>query len=170
MLSITRSIVQGSGFGPLLFLIYILDLKPICKINILCKYADDLSQLCPHYSPSDLVGEFSHIVRWAEANRLIVNRSKTKDIVFRRPSLRQYIPPPQLMQIEQFEEAKLLAILLTLTLSMQSHVKHTISILNQRLYILNHLRKQELNVSGLTHVFMALVVARFQYALPALAG
>ena len=23
------------------FLIYILDLKPICKINILCKYADD---------------------------------------------------------------------------------------------------------------------------------
>ena len=62
-LSITRSIMQGSGLGPLLFLIYILDLKPICKINILCKYADDLSQLCLQYSPSDLVGEFSHIVR-----------------------------------------------------------------------------------------------------------
>ena len=60
-LSITRSIVQGSGLGLLLF--YILDLKPICKINILCKYADDLSQLCPQYSPSDLVGEFCHIVR-----------------------------------------------------------------------------------------------------------
>ena len=54
-LSITRSIVQGSGLGPLLFLIYILDLKPICKINLLCKYADDLSQLCPQYSPSDFV-------------------------------------------------------------------------------------------------------------------
>ena len=62
-LSITRSIVQGSGLGPLPFLIYLLDLKPIYKINILCKYADDLSQLCPQYSPSDLVGEFSHIVR-----------------------------------------------------------------------------------------------------------
>ena len=53
---------------------------------------------------------------------------------------------------------------------MQSHVKYTISILIQRLYLLNQLRKQELNISGLTQVFMALVVARFQYALPALAG
>ena len=61
-LSITRSILQGSGLGLLLFLIYILDVKPICKINILCKYADDLSQLCPQHSPSDLVGEFCHIV------------------------------------------------------------------------------------------------------------
>ena len=157
-LSITRRIVQGSGLGPLLFLIYILDLKPICKINILCKYADDLSQLCSQHSPSDRVGEFSNIVRWAEANRLIINRSKTKEIVFRWPSMRNYIPPSPLMQIEQFEEAKLLKILLTITLSMQSHVKYTISILNQRLYLLNQLRKQELNVSGLTQVFMALVV------------
>ena len=115
------------------FLIYILDLNPIWKINIQCKYADDLSQLCPQYSPSDLVGEFSHIVRQAEANRLIINRSKTKEIVFRRPSL----PPPPLMQIVQVEEAKLLGILLTPTLSMQSHVKYTISKLNQHLYLLN---------------------------------
>ena len=53
------------------------------------------------------------MVRWAEANRLIINRSKTKAIVFRRPSLRHYIPPPQLMQIEQVEKAKLLGVLLT---------------------------------------------------------
>ena len=55
-------------------------------------------------------------------------------------------------------------------LTMQSHVKYTISILNQRLCLLNQLRKRGLDVSGLTQVIMALVVARFQYALPALAG
>ena len=81
-----------------------------------------------------------------------------------------YIPPPPLMQIERVEEVKLLGVLLTPTLSMQSHVKYTISILNQRLYRLNQLRRQGPNVSGLTQVFMTLVVARFQYALPALAG
>ena len=74
------------------------------------------------------------------------------------------------MQIEQVEEAKLLGILLISTLSMQSHVKYTISILNQRLYLLSQLRKQGLIVGELTQVFMSLVVARFQYALPALAG
>ena len=169
-LSISRSIVQDSGLESLLFLIYILDLNLICKINILCKYADYLSQLCPQHSPSDLVDKFSHIVRWAEVNKLIINSSKTKEIVFRRPSLCHYIPPPPLMQIGQFGEAILLGVLLTPTLFMQSHVKYTISILNQRLYLLNQLRKQGLNISGLTQIFIALVVARFQYALPVLAG
>ena len=84
--------------------------------------------------------------------------------------MQHYIPPPPLVQIEQVEEAKQLGILLTPTLSMQSHVKYTISLLNMRLYLLNQLRKQGLNVSGLTQVFMTLVVARFQYALPALSG
>ena len=50
---------------------------------------------------------------------------------------------------------------------MQSHVKYTIE---PAFISLNQLRKQGLNVSELTQVFMALVVARFQYALPALAG
>ena len=59
--------------------------------------------------------------------------------------MRHYIPPSPLMQIEQVEEAKLLGVLLAPTLSAQSHVKDTISISNQRLYLLNQLRKQELN-------------------------
>ena len=84
--------------------------------------------------------------------------------------MRHYIPPPPLKQIEQVEEAKLLGILLTPTLSMQSHVKYTISIFNQRSYLLNQLCTQGLNVSGLTQVFMALVVPRFQYTLPELVG
>ena len=84
--------------------------------------------------------------------------------------MRHYLPPPHLMQIEQFKEVKLFEILLTPAMSMQSHVKYTISILNQRLYLLNQLCKQRLNLIGLTQVFMALVVARFQYALPALVG
>ena len=42
--------------------------------------------------------------------------------------------------------------------------------MNQRLYLLNQLRKQGLDIRGLTQIFMGLVVARFQYALPAIAG
>ena len=78
MLHITRSIVQGAGLGTFLFLIYILELKPICNFNVLCKYADDLSQLCPQHSPSDFAEKFSHFVRWAEVSKRIINSSKLK--------------------------------------------------------------------------------------------
>ena len=53
---------------------------------------------------------------------------------------------------------------------MKSHFKYTIDKLNKRLCLINQLRKQGFNVSGLTQVFMPLMVARFQYSLPALAG
>ena len=39
-MSITRSIVQGSGLGRFLFIIYILDLRPLSVVNLM--YADDL--------------------------------------------------------------------------------------------------------------------------------
>ena len=42
--------------------------------------------------------------------------------------------------------------------------------MNQRLYLLNQLRRQGLNIAGLTTAFLTLVVARFQYALPAIGG
>ena len=42
--------------------------------------------------------------------------------------------------------------------------------MNQRLYLLNQLHKQELDIRGLTQIVMGLVVARFHYALPAIAG
>ena len=59
------------------------------------------------------------IGRTSEASRFNIDKfsevlgncSKTKDIVFRRQSLRHYIPPPRL-QIDQVEEAKLLGVLL----------------------------------------------------------
>ena len=46
-MSITRSILQGSGLRPFLFIIYILELWPLSDVNLMCKYADDLSQLMP---------------------------------------------------------------------------------------------------------------------------
>ena len=44
---INRSIVQGSGIGPTLFIICITDIKPIGSTNYITKYADDSSLLLP---------------------------------------------------------------------------------------------------------------------------
>ena len=94
-MSITMSIVQGSDLGPFLFIIYILDIRSLSAVNLMCKYAADLSQLCPQHSDTTLEKEYIHIQRWADCNKLLINTSKTKEIWFKRPSLRQYIPPFQ---------------------------------------------------------------------------
>ena len=60
-MSITTSIVQGSGLGPFLFIIYILDLRTLSVVNLMCKYADDLSQLCPQETDTTLEEEYIYI-------------------------------------------------------------------------------------------------------------
>ena len=44
---ITRSIVQGSGIGPAVFLVYIADLEVLGKSNSLVKFADDCTVIVP---------------------------------------------------------------------------------------------------------------------------
>jgi hypothetical protein len=44
-MSISQSIVQGSGIGPFLYVFFASDLKVKSVVNFLCKYADDGSLL-----------------------------------------------------------------------------------------------------------------------------
>ena len=80
--------MQGSGIGPTLFIIFIIDLQPIGQSHHLTKYADDCSLLVPERNDVDRCFEFQRILKWAGDNKLSVNMSKTKEIVFHRPSPR----------------------------------------------------------------------------------
>ena len=60
---INRSIVQGSGIGPTLFIICITDLKPIGSANYITKYADDSSILVPEKYDVDLSEELRNILK-----------------------------------------------------------------------------------------------------------
>ena len=51
---ISRSIVQGSGLGPMLFVVYALNLKPISEHNRIIKYADDTTLLVADKSSVDV--------------------------------------------------------------------------------------------------------------------
>ena len=77
---------QGSILGPLLFLLYIND---ICASSTKAHYflfADDTTILFQHNNLStalsDATTEFSKISDWLKANKLSLNTSKTKVIVF----------------------------------------------------------------------------------------
>ena len=62
------------------------------------------------------------------------------------------------------------AIFITATLTTSTNINSVIAVVNQRICLLNQLRKQGLDILGVTQIFMDLVVPHFQYALPVIAG
>lgn len=167
---ITRSIVQGSGVGPSLFLIYIADLKTQGKDNRLIKFADDCTLLVPAGSSVSVECEMKSIKEWAILNKMMLNLGKTKEIVFHRPHPRKFSLPPKLTDIEQVSSAKLLGVYFTDQLSMTEHLNKTVAVCNQRLYLLCQLKKQGMSVSCLHIVFDSIVICKILYASPAWFG
>ena len=117
---------QGSIIGPCLFIVYIMDLKPISSFNAILKYVDDTTLLVSQQNSSiTLQFEFSHILDWSTKNKLKVNTLKTK----KKKSL-----PPLLPEIERVDCAKILNVYFSDTLSPAQQNNHLISQCNQRLF------------------------------------
>ena len=89
---------------------------------------------------------FQHIQRWSAANKLEINVSKTKELVFRRPSARHFTTSQPLPSIEQLTVTKLLGIYISATLSNAAHVEHILTVANQRTYLLAQLKNQGLSL------------------------
>jgi len=167
---INTSIVQGSGLGPMLYVVMESDLCTLSAMNVLVKYADDTNLLVPSDSDTELIDEFDNVKAWASVNKMIIHLLKTKEIVFRRPNPKLVIYPPPLEQIERVSNAKLLGIILNENLRFDIHVNHILKICSQRFYLLKLLRDQGLPRQHLNTVFYALVMSRLQYALPVWSG
>jgi hypothetical protein len=170
-LCINRSIIQGSGIGPTLYIILESDLKSKSQINVIFKYADDTNLLVPQHTDIHMKEEFEAIALWASNNKMIINIDKTKEIVFRRPNPRMHIDDViPIFGIEQVFEAKLLGVIFNSNLRFCSHLNFILKQCSQRSFILKQLRCQGLTRKQLSVVFEAIIVSRLRYALPAWAG
>ena len=108
-LMITRSIVQGSGLGPCLFILLARKLWALSLINRLVKYADDMTLVVPQHTDCLIDEELKNIVNWAENNKQNINTNKTKEIIFwktGKPS--KAINIPLIPQIERVQQVRLL--------------------------------------------------------------
>ena len=76
------------------------------------KYADDCSLLVPEISDVGICFQLQYILKWTGDNKLSVNMSEVKEIIFHQPSPRNYLPPAQIAGIERVVIANLLGVLL----------------------------------------------------------
>jgi len=142
------------------------DLNTLSPTNILSKYADDID-IVPQYCDIDLATDFDNIQRWATDNKMIINRSKTKEIVFRRPCPLRFNFVPSVDGVALVDHVKSLGVILQQSLSYDLHVTELLKQCSQRIDLLRLLRNQGLSPDQLNTVFVGLIVSRLLYALPA---
>ena len=68
---------------------------------------------------------------------MVINLSKTKEIVFQRPNFRLYLRPHPLDAIEQVLEVKLLGVVLDDRLNFDTHVHFVLTLCSLRVYLLS---------------------------------
>ena len=126
-LPLSTGVPQGLVLGPLLFLMYINDLPLVSNIFTMLMYADDTTLYCNVNNDvtDDLLNyELSKICDWLGANRLALNVSKTKFMVFH--AINKHVIYPKLKinenNIERVTNFNFLWVTLSSIFSWKQHI------------------------------------------------
>lgn len=128
-LKVECGVPQGSILGPLLFLVYINDITSIPNSPEIIMYADDtnifFTGTTKEVIESSANSYLLHLSRWLKSNRLSLNTSKTKYIIFKPANKRD----PYCVHLhfedtllEQVTEQKFLGVWFTEDLTWNTHV------------------------------------------------
>ena len=159
---INSSVVQGSSIGPASYSVAESDLKPTSGSFMMDKFADDvdLITMIEHYS--EINDGVEHIADWADKNNLVLNKAKTKEIIF--CSSRSVQLPPPLDGREQVSSFRKLGVIVQNKLSMKDHVDVVLRDCANQVYRLNILRAHSMQASGLQVDFKSKILSKLLYA------
>jgi hypothetical protein len=183
------SVIQGSILGPLLFLCYINDFFSATTLFSVL-FADDTTCLAKGKKLNDLLQyvsqELQKVSEWFRANKMAVNTSKTKFIVFRTHGKKINInecklflnsnepglpaDPALISEIErihndgQEKSFKLLGVLFDEYLSFDAHISHVCAKISKSLFCINRI-KNFVNKESLKQLYYAMVHSHLAYCI-----
>ena len=111
------------------------------------KFADDVDLITTIEHYSEINDEVEHISEWADKNNLVLNKAKTKEIIF--CSSRSVQLPPPLDGRERVSSFRKLGVIVQNKLSMKDHVDVVLRNCSNQVYALNILRAHGMQASGL---------------------
>ena len=164
---ITASIIQGSGIGPVSYVVNAGDLRTVFSSNKIIKFADDTYLLIPASNVDSRTIELVNVETWAKANNLMLNNNKTKEIIFidrKRRHRAMNADPPELNAIARVTSLTVLGVTWTNGLSASEHVRGIISSCAQALYALRVLRAHGLCDVALQAIYRSVILAKLLYA------
>lgn len=150
ILSSNIGVPQGSIAGPIFFIVYMNDL---CNLHFnehqfITNYADDTNLLCAGDSYPAVVTNandmFKNVKYWFQSNKLILNESKTKIVMFRTRQLGiddQTEITIDIANGETTSSTKFLGIIINENLNWSEHVDSLASKLNSVTYAIRTLNK-----------------------------
>ena len=163
-LLVNSGVPQGSILGPFLFLIYINDFEKATNYLSLRLFADDTSLTATGKDLDALLqginSELPASHEWLCSNRLTLNLSKTKYLVFQpRQKINSNLYPPLKLAdqyLEQSYSVKNLGLIIDCFLSWHEHIYHISSKISKSVNIITKL-KPHVASQSLISIYYALV-------------